>query len=338
MQNIDDNLPYGMEQYVYSLTPQAKTIGMTSADIGRQLRNAFDGIKIQSFYQGSDEIDVRLMLTDDGRNDINALYAFPIILNNGETVPLLEMVEFTTRRGIDKFQSEDGKLMVTVQADVDIGTTNANQVIDKLMESTIPDLEKQHGVNIDFGGTRADEQETMRDMVIGLGLALTLIYIVLAWVFASYTWPLAVMFTIPFGLTGAILGHTVMGLDLTILSIFGLFGLSGIVINNSIVLLSFYKENRELGMDPQEAIVEAACQRLRAVILTSATTIAGLTPMLFETSLQAQFLIPMATSIVFGLALGTLLILFVVPSIIIMLENAGTAVSRLFGGNKSAVA
>ena len=338
VQNIDDNLPYGMEQYVYSLTPQAKTIGMTSADIGRQLRNAFDGIKIQSFYQGSDEIDVRLMLTDDGRNDINALYAFPIILNNGETVPLLEMVEFTTRRGIDKFQSEDGKLMVTVQADVDIGTTNANQVIDKLMESTIPDLEKQHGVNIDFGGTRADEQETMRDMMIGLGLALTLIYIVLAWVFASYTWPLAVMFTIPFGLTGAILGHTVMGLDLTILSIFGLFGLSGIVINNSIVLLSFYKENRELGMDPQEAIVEAACQRLRAVILTSATTIAGLTPMLFETSLQAQFLIPMATSIVFGLALGTLLILFVVPSIIIMLENAGTAVSRLFGGNKSAVA
>ncbi len=336
VQNIDDDLPYGMEQYVYTLTPQAKTLGLTSADIGRQLRNAFDGIKIQSFYEGSDEIDVRLMLTDDGRNDINALYAFPIILNNGQTVPLLETVDFTTRRGIDKFHSEDGRLMVTVKADVDIGTTNANEVINKLQEKTIPELEKQYGIDIKFGGTRADEQATMQDMMIGLVLALTLIYIVLAWVFASYTWPLAVMFTIPFGLTGAILGHSVMGLDLTILSIFGLFGLSGIVINNSIVLLSFYKENREQGMAPNEAIVEAACQRLRAVILTSSTTIAGLTPMLFETSMQAKFLIPMATSIVFGLALGTLLILFVVPSIIIMLENAGNAVSRLFGTNKAA--
>ena len=336
VQNIDDNLPYGMEQYVYTLTPQAKTLGLTTSDIGRQLRNAFDGIKIQSFYEGSDEIDVRLMLTDAGRNDINALYAFPIILNNGTTVPLLELVEFTTRRGIDKFHSEDGKLMVTVQADVDIGTTNANVVINELKQQTIPDLEKEYGINVDFGGTRADEQATMQDMLIGLVLALILIYIILSWVFESYTWPLAVMFTIPFGITGAILGHTVMGLDLTILSIFGLFGLSGIVINNSIVLLSFYKENREQGMRPEDAIVEAACQRLRAVILTSATTIAGLTPMLFEQSLQAQFLIPMATSIVFGLALGTLLILFVVPSIIIMLENLSAAISRVFQTNKAA--
>tara|TARA_B110000091_G_C13341340_1_gene280428 strand:- start:3 stop:515 length:513 start_codon:yes stop_codon:yes gene_type:complete len=158
-------------------------------------------------------------------------------------------------------------------------------------------------------------------MMTGLALALVLIYIVLAWVFASYTWPIAVMFTIPFGLTGAVLGHLVMDRDLTILSLFGLFGLSGIVINNSIVLLSFYKGFRDQGMAPKEAIIEAACHRLRAVILTSLTTIAGLTPILFENSLQAQFLIPMAISIVFGLALGTLLILFVVPSIVLMLEN-----------------
>ena len=337
VQNIDDNLPYGMEQYVYKLTPQAKTLGLTSSDIGQQLRNAFDGIKIQSFYQGSDEIDVRLMLTDGNRNNINALYAFPIILNNGTTVPLLELVEFTTRRGIDKFQSQDGKLTVTVIADVDIGTTNANEVIGKLQEQIIPELEKQYGVEIVFGGARADQQSTMQDMMIGLILGLILIYIVLAWVFSSYSWPLAVMFTIPFGITGAILGHTVMGLDLTILSLFGLFGLSGIVINNSIVLLSFYKEHRDQGMAPEDAIVEAACQRLRAVILTSSTTIAGLTPILFEVSLQAQFLIPMATSIVFGLALGTLLILFVVPSIVIMLESAGNTVSNLFRTNKADV-
>ena len=211
--------------------------------------------------------------------------------------------------------------MVTVKADVDVGVTNANVVIRSLKEEIIPNLERQYGVQIKFGGAKADERNTLGDMMTGLALALVLIYIVLAWVFASYTWPIAVMFTIPFGLTGAVLGHLVMDRDLTILSLFGLFGLSGIVINNSIVLLSFYKGFRDQGMAPKEAIIEAACHRLRAVILTSLTTIAGLTPILFENSLQAQFLIPMAISIVFGLALGTLLILFVVPSIVLMLEN-----------------
>ena len=321
VQNIDDNLPFGMEQLIFSLTPQATTLGLTSSDIGRQLRHAFDGLTIQSFFLGADEIDVRLMLKDQDRNNLATLYTVPIILPNGSTVPLLELVEFSSRRGIDKFRSENGQLMVTVQADVDVGATNANVVIDALKAEIIPNLERQYGVQISFGGTKADEEETLGEMLIGLGLALVLIYIVLAWVFASYTWPIAVMFTIPFGLTGAVLGHIVMDRDLTILSLFGLFGLSGIIINNSIVLLTFFKQYREQGMDPKEAVIEAACQRLRAVILTSMTTIAGLTPILFEESLQAQFLIPMAISIVFGLALGTVLILFVVPSMVLMLEN-----------------
>jgi multidrug efflux pump subunit AcrB len=327
VQNIDDNLPYGMEQLIFTLTPQATTLGLTSADIGRQLRYAFDGVTLQSFYLGADEIDVRLMLQDQDRNSLSTLYALPIILPSGSTVPLLELVEFSSRRGIDKFSSENGQLTVTVKADVDVGATNANVVIAALKKDVIPDLERQYGVKIGFGGARADERETLGDMLTGLVLALVLIYIVLAWVFTSYTWPIAVMFTIPFGLTGAVLGHLVMDRDLTILSLFGLFGLSGIVINNSIVLLSFYKGFREQGMAPKEAIVEAACQRLRAVLLTSMTTIAGLTPILFENSLQAQFLIPMAISIVFGLALGTLLILFVVPSMVLMLENLGAIVT-----------
>ena len=327
VQNINDNLPYGMEQLIFTLTPQATTLGFTSADIGRQLRYAFDGVTLQSFYLGADEIDVRLMLKDQDRNSLATLYALPIILPSGSTVPLLELVEFSSRRGIDQFSSENGQLTVSVKADVDVGATNANVVIAALKKDTIPDLERQYGVKISFGGARADERDTLGDMLTGLVLALFLIYIVLAWVFASYTWPVAVMFTIPFGLTGAVLGHLVMDRDLTILSLFGLFGLSGIVINNSIVLLSFYKGFREQGIAPKEAIVEAACQRLRAVLLTSMTTIAGLTPILFEESLQAQFLIPMAISIVFGLALGTLLILFVVPSMILMLENLGAIVT-----------
>ena len=321
VQNIDDNLPYGMEQLIFKLTPEAATLGLTSAVIGRQLRYAFDGVTVQSFYLGADEIDVRLMLKDQDRNSLSTLYALPIILPSGNTVPLMELVEFSSRRGIDQFSSKNGQLMVTVKADVDVGATNANVVIAALKKDIIPNLEREYGVQISFGGAKERERGTLGDMMTGLVLALILIYIVLAWVFASYTWPIAVMFTIPFGLTGAVLGHLVMDRDLTILSLFGLFGLSGIVINNSIVLLSFYKTFREQGMAPKEAIIEAACQRLRAVLLTSMTTIAGLTPILFEESLQAQFLIPMAISIVFGLALGTLLILFVVPSMVLMLEN-----------------
>ncbi|NOQ78943.1 MAG: AcrB/AcrD/AcrF family protein, partial [Gammaproteobacteria bacterium] len=144
-------------------------------------------------------------------------------------------------------------------------------------------------------------------------LGLTLIYIVLAWVFSSYGWPLVVMAIIPFGLVGALWGHWIQGIDLTLLSIFGFFGLSGIVVNDSIILVTFYKRLRDKGMLVKDALIEASVQRLRAVLLTSLTTIAGLLPLLFETSLQAQFLIPMAVSIAFGLAFATVLVLIIIP-------------------------
>ncbi len=320
--NIDDNLDFGSEQFVFSLTPQGKTLGVSTTDIGRQLRAAFDGLKVQSFYQGSEEIDVRVMLNDRDRNNLNTLYNLPIILSSGHSVPLIDLVNFTVRQGIDLFRSNDGDLTAIIKADVDIQSTNAGEIIRKLEAGIVPATERKHSVNISFKGNKANQDETLHDMKIGLILALILIYIILAWVFSSYTWPLAVMFTIPFGLTGAIFGHSLLEIDLTIMSMFGLFGLSGIIINDSIVLITFYKRLKERGMDPYAAVIEASCQRLRAVLLTSLTTIAGLAPILFETSLQAQFLIPMAVSIVFGLLLGTLLILLVVPSMILMLENA----------------
>jgi multidrug efflux pump subunit AcrB len=162
-------------------------------------------------------------------------------------------------------------------------------------------------------------------------LALVMIYIILAWVFASYSWPLAVMMVIPFGISGAIFGHWLLGIDLTILSQFGMFGLSGIVINDSIILVTFYKELRAKGLSVRDALVESSCLRLRAVLLTSLTTIAGLMPLLFETSLQAQFLIPMAASISFGLGFSTLLVLFVVPVTLSYIEQLSAYIKNLFG-------
>ena len=177
-------------------------------------------------------------------------------------------------------------------------------------------------MSFSFEGRQADQRQTLSDMAWGAGLALALMYIVLAFVFASYGWPLLVMAVIPFALVGAVAGHLLLDLDLTILSLFGLFGLSGIVVNGSIVLVMFYKSLEESGVPWREAIVNAACLRLRAVLLTSLTTIGGLTPLMFETSLQAQFLIPMATSISFGLAFATLLVLLALPALLSIYESA----------------
>ena len=185
----------------------------------------------------------------------------------------------------------------------------------------MPLLQAKYGLNYSFEGRAASQRDTMADLRTGIGLGLLFIYLVLAWVFGSYGWPVLVMMVIPLGLTGAVFGHFLTGQDLTLLSLFGFFGLSGIVVNDSIILVTFYKQLREKGMAINDALIEAACQRLRAVLLTSLTTIAGLTPLLFETSRQAQFLIPMATSIAFGLAFATILILLVVPSLLSIYET-----------------
>ena len=185
----------------------------------------------------------------------------------------------------------------------------------------MPDLKSRYGIEYSFEGRAADQAETLGDMKRGMLFALALMYLILAWQFASYGWPLIVMSIIPFGLVGAITGHWLMGLDLTILSLFGFFGLSGIIVNDSIILVTFYRQLRESGMPVQEALVESSCQRLRAVLLTSLTTIFGLMPLLFETSLQAQFLIPMATSIAFGLMFATVLVLLVIPTLLSIYEG-----------------
>ena len=190
-----------------------------------------------------------------------------------------------------------------------------------MQKSILPAISSQYGVHVSFEGRAEEQADTIGDMKQGMMLAFVMIYIVLAWVFASYGWPLVVMAAIPFGLIGALFGHFLLNVDLTILSLFGIFGLSGIVVNDSIILVTFFKQLRESGMAVQQAIIEAATQRLRAVLLTSLTTIAGLTPLLFETSLQAQFLIPMAISMSFGLMFSTVLVLLVIPAMLSAYEE-----------------
>ena len=321
VENIADNMPRGREQWILTLKPGAIAKGVTVKELAAQVNAGYAHHLIQRITEGQDEIDVVISLPEKVKDSLAQLDYFPVKLSNGEMVPLSTVVNVNIVEGFNQLAHEDGQLVVNITAEVDVNITNANQVLTLIKQKTLTQLKSQYQVNYTLTGRAEEQNKTFSDMLAGLVIGLVLIYVVLALVFSSYGWPLLVMVMIPLGLIGAILGHLVMGYDMTILSLFGLFGLSGIVVNDSIILLSFYKEKRESGLAAYEAIIEAAKTRLRPVLLTSITTIVGLMPLLFETSLQAQFLIPMAISIVFGLAFATILVLFVLPSMLAIYER-----------------
>ena len=325
---VEDDLPFGQEQLVYRLTPQASALGLTVAAVGEQLRAAYDGHLAQIFQHEGEELEVRVVLPDAERHDPASLGNLSVRLPEGGRMPLLSAVEIEPGRGFAVLRHFNGRLAVEVSADVDSLVNNSNAVMADLETGPLPAIIERHGVEWGLGGGQAQQSRIAGDMALGAVLGLALIYLVLAFVFASYGWPLVVMSVIPFGLIGAILGHWLLGIDLTILSLFGLFGLAGIVVNDSIILIVSYKELKQSGAPWREAIVEAACLRLRAVLLTSLTTIGGLTPLMFETSLQAQFLIPMAVSIAFGLGVATFLVLLLVPALLCLHESVATRWER----------
>ena len=318
---VSDNAPYGREQLLLTLNPIAEALGLNIGSVSRQLRAAYDGELVQELSDGYDTVEVKLRLSTEERNTLSSLASFNIVLPNGRSESLANMAEITSKRGFDSIRHSGGKLAVTVIGSVDPALNNATKIVAKLENELLPSLVSEYGISYSIEGRQAEQQETLEDMRLGAILALTLIYLVLAWVFSSYGWPFVVMAIIPFGLIGAIWGHILMDQSITVLSLFGFFGLSGIVVNDSIILIVFFRNFREQGLAVGEAIVEAACGRLRAVLLTSATTIAGLTPLLFETSLQAQFLIPMAATIAFGLAFATFMVLLLVPALLLIYEN-----------------
>ncbi|MDY0046232.1 MAG: efflux RND transporter permease subunit [Thauera propionica] len=317
----EDDMPFGREQLVYSLTPAGEALGLTTESLGRQLRAAFDGSLAQLVQVGRDELEVRVLLPREERSRLDVFDRITVSLPDGSFAPLATVASWSSRRGFEALRHAEGRLAVEVSAAVDTAVNNANAIQAELARDALPRLADKYGLEFSFEGRSADQRETMADMQAGLVLGLGLIYLVLVWSFSSWSWPLVVMSAIPLGLAGAIFGHWLLRIDLTILSMFGLFGLAGIVVNNSIILVSLFKELRHKGAALNEALVGAACGRLRAVLLTSLTTIGGLAPLLFEGSLQAQFLIPMATSIAFGLGFSAILVLFFVPALLSLLES-----------------
>lgn len=318
---ISDNLPFSQEQLIFKVNETGKNLGLSTANIGEQLRAAFNGEIVQTFNDPNEEIEVLVRLEKQLRYSRATLKYLPIKNPSGKLVPLQDVITIDYKTMPETIIHNDFKLSGNIDADVDASKANANEILNTMQKTILNDLEKEYGITYQFKGKAEDQAETLYDIKIGMYTAFILIYIILAWVFKSYSKPLVVMTAIPLGLIGAILGHWFMGLDLTLLSLFGLFGLSGIVINDSIILINEYQSLKAEGLRPIRAITEASSRRFRAILLTSITTIAGLSPLLFETSLQAQFLIPMACSIVFGLAFATMLLLLVVPVMIMYLET-----------------
>ena len=211
-------------------------------------------------------------------------------------------------------------------------------VLGELEEQVIPGILARHNLQFGLSGYSQEESILLETMALGAKLALILIFLVLAWVFASYLWPLAIMMAIPFGLTGAIFGHWLVGINLSAMSLLAILSLSGIVVNDSIILLSFLKRDVDAGRPIRESLERAARSRFRAVILTSVTTIAGLLPLMFETSSLAVMIRPIAVTVCFGLSFATLLILLVIPAFILLLEQLKLRFSRAFSATRAKVA
>jgi multidrug efflux pump subunit AcrB len=314
--NVHDNLPYGKEQWIFELTTEGRSLGLTTASVGQQLRAAYDGQRIQIFHQDQNELEVRLILPEWERTDLASLGQFPIKTPGGEMIPLRSVATWEGKRGFDVIRHHDGLRTIEVSGNVDINKISGSEVVKYFTTELKDRLSAKYGITTGLDGMSLAEQEETANFAFRYVIALCLIYIVLAWIFSSYTWPLAVMAAIPLGLTGALLGHFVMGMVIGPMSMLGLFTLTGIIVNDSIILVSAYQHLLKEGIAPNQAIEEAVCSRLRAVILTSVTTVAGLFPLMLEQAPMAAAFTPLAAAICFGMLYGTLLVLLVVPALL----------------------
>jgi len=312
---IEDNLPWGKQEILIGLTPAGRAMGLTTEAVARQVRDAYEGAIAKRFSQDEEEVIVRVMLPKRERQR-TPLRDLHIRTPDGVQVPLTEVVELGSRVGFSSVRREDGVREVSVTADVDKEVSTSTKILATFRSNYADEIQRKHGVQIAYKGRAEEQAEASGDVGRSALVALALMYIILAWVFSSYRAPLIVMSIIPFGFIGAIFGHWVMGFNLSMFSIFALVGLSGVMVNDSIILVTAIRRLLKEGQSMHEAVIDGAKDRLRPVILTTVTTIGGLLPLLFETSMQAQLVQPLAITLVFGMLFSPMLVLLFVPALL----------------------
>jgi multidrug efflux pump subunit AcrB len=330
--DISDSFRPGKKEVKLTLTRAAETLGLTLADLGRQVRQAFYGEEAQRVQRGRDDVKVMVRYPATERRSMGDLEHMRIRTPSGAEVPFSVAAQAEVGRGFASIQRKDRQKVVNVTADVDVKTANANEIIADLTANVLPEILADHPrVGYSLEGEQREQAETMSGLGGSFLFAMMMIYILLAIPFKSYTQPLIVMSAIPFGVVGAVWGHMFLGMNLTMLSMFGVVALTGVVVNDSLVMVDFINKMRDRGRPITEAIREAGAQRFRPILLTSVTTFLGLTPILLEKSLQAQFLIPMAVSLGFGVLFATFITLMLVPVLYLILDDAMNGLYRLLG-------
>lgn len=318
--DVNDNYNKGKLQYDFNLLPAGTNLGLTSTEVGRQVRDAFFGALAMRQLRGTNEIEVRVKLPLEERRDIQNLEDFLIRTQDGVEVPLLDVVSVEQREAFTSINRRDGRRVVNVGMDVEPANA-VTRVLASVQQEVLPQLRADFpGITWTFEGSQADMRESTEALWSGFTMAMLLIYALLSIAFGSYTQPLIVMAAIPFGVVGAVIGHILLGYDLSIVSLMGIIALSGVVVNDSLIMIDYANKKRD-SLSIYQAIHEAGIRRFRPIMLTTLTTFGGLTPIILETSSQAFYLIPMAISLGFGIIFATTIILVIVPCLYLALED-----------------
>lgn len=320
--DISDDFRPGKQEKKIHTREGARALGITMRSLARQVRQAFHGEEALRIQRERDDVKVVVRYTEEERRSLSGVEEMRIRTPEGQAIPIEEVAVLIPGRAYSTINRVDRKRTITVISDIDETVANASVIVNDLKTNFLPLLKQRYpGLTYDFEGQEKRTRESMDSIKTGYLLALMGIFLLLASQFRSYIQPLIIMTAIPFGLIGAIFGHLVMGMEFTIISIFGIVALSGIVVNDSLILIDFINRAVRSGIEIDRAVVESGKARFRPVLLTSITTVAGLFPLLLERSFQAQFIIPMAVSICFGLLAATVLTLLYVPALYLIVRN-----------------
>jgi multidrug efflux pump subunit AcrB len=330
IKDVDDGVQLGKMQFDFTVKPEAQALGLDARGIANQIRNSFYGAEALRQLRGRNEVKTMVRLPEAQRASEFDIENLVLLTPQGGEVPILDAVEIQRGRAFTVIERNNGRRVIEVTAETN-SDGDVGPIMKDLEANVMPRVMQEFpGLSWKFEGRQADMAESMATLVVGLLLALFCIFALLAIPFNSYYQPLVIMCCIPFGIVGAVVGHVIMGYNLSLMSLFGVVALSGVVVNDSLVLIDFAnRRQREEGASPRLAVQQAGVARFRAILLTTLTTFGGLAPMILETSRQARFMIPMAISLGFGILFATLIVLVLVPSFYLILED----LARYFRGD-----
>ena len=334
--DVTDSIRIGKQEIRISITPEAESLGLNLGDLARQVRQAFYGEEAQRIQRGRDEVRVMVRYPEQERSSLANLEAMRIRTPDGDEVPFGVVARLEPGRGLAAIEHTDGKRTIKITADVDRRRTSSSLILADLELELMPKILADYpGLSYSIEGQQKQQRESTSGVLQGFLLALFAIYALLAIPFRSYLLPLVIMSAIPFGMIGAFAGHALMGRDLTVNSLIGIVALSGVVVNDSLVLVDFIHRLKRGGIPLRQAIYQAGARRFRPIVLTSLTTFAGLTPLLLERSEQAQLVIPMAISLAFGVLFASVIVLLLVPVSYCILEDVRASLNRYFSTSRA---